>query len=85
MGCAYSAHAQLALRSVPESAVGSTTSSLQLTDNLGVALGTGAAGAMVAFGVGLDWPTGNAVAVMLVLPAAVAAAGAVLSRRLPCD
>ncbi len=85
MGCAYSAHAQLALRSVPESAVGSTTSSLQLTDNLGVALGTGAAGAMVAFGVGLDWPTGNAVAVALVLPAAVAAAGAVLSRRLPRD
>ncbi len=83
MGLAYSAHAQLALRSVPEAEVGSTTSSLQLTDNLGVALGTGAAGAMVALGVGLDWPTGEAVALALVLPALVAAAGAVLSRRLP--
>jgi len=83
MGCAYSAHAQLALRSVPESAVGSTTSSMQLTDNLGVALGTGAAGAIVALGVGLDWPSGDAVAAALVLPALVAAGGAVLSRRLP--
>ena len=55
MGLAYSAHAQLALRSVPEAEVGSTTSSLQLTDNLGVALGTGAAGAVVALGVGLEW------------------------------
>ena len=43
----------------------------------------GAVGAIVAFGVDLGWPTGNAVAVALVLPAAVAAAGAVLSRRLP--
>ena len=83
MGCAYSAHAQLALRSVPESAVGSTTASLQLTDNLGVALGTGAVGAIVAFGDGLDWPVGDAVAVALIFPAFVAAYGALLSRRLP--
>ncbi len=83
MGCAYSAHAQLALRSVPESAVGSTTASLQLTDNLGVALGTGAVGALVAFGDGLDWPVGDAVAVALVFPALVAACGVLLSQRLP--
>ena len=44
MGLAYSAHSQLALRSVPEGEVGSATASLQLTDNLGIALGTGAVG-----------------------------------------
>ena len=55
MGLAYSAHAQLALRSVPEREVGSATASLQLTDNLGIALGTGAVGAIVTFGDESGW------------------------------
>lgn len=85
MGCAYSAHAQLALRSVPEAAVGSTTSSLQLTDNLGVALGTGVVGAIVTFGDDTGWLVGNAVALALLIPALVGVAGVVLSRRLSVD
>ena len=83
MGTAYSAHAQLALRSVPEVEVGSTTASLQLTDNLGVALGTGAVGAIVAFGDEIGWPVGDAVAVALIVPACVALVGVWLSGRLP--
>ena len=83
MGTAYSAHAQLALRSVPEVEVGSTTASLQLTDNLGVALGTGAVGAIVAFGDEIGWPVGDAVAVALIVPACVAVVGVWLSGRLP--
>ena len=83
MGLAYSAHAQLALRSVPESEVGSATASLQLTDNLGIALGTGAVGAIVTFGDESGWALGDAVAVALILPACVAMLGVVLSRRLP--
>ncbi len=83
MGLAYSAHAQLALRSVPEVEVGSTTASLQLTDNLGIALGTGAVGAMVAFGDETGWLVGDAVAVALIVPACVAAIGVWLASRLP--
>jgi hypothetical protein len=83
MGLAYSAHAQAALRAVDEGSVGSTTSSLQLTDNLGIALGTGVVGAVVAFGDGLGWAPGNAVAGALLVPALVAGLGIALSRRLP--
>ncbi len=85
MGCAYSAHAQLALRSVPEAAVGATTASLQLSDNLGIALGTGVVGAVVAFGDHAGWLVGNAVAVGLVAPAVAAAGGIWLAGRLSAD
>jgi MFS family permease len=83
MGLAYSAHAQAALRAVAERRVGSTTSSLQLTDNLGVALGTGVVGAVVAFGDDLGWASGNTVAIAMLAPAVIAALGIALSRRLP--
>ena len=82
MGCAYSAHAQLALRSVPEAAVGSTTASLQLTDNLGIALGTGVVCAVVAFGDDAGWLVGDALAIALLVPASAAACGIWLAGRL---
>lgn len=83
MGLAYSAHAQLTFRSVEEREVGSVTSSLQLSDNLGIALGTGAVGAVVAFGDAIGWRPGPTVALALVLPTAVAVVGVALSPRLP--
>lgn len=83
MGLAYSAHAQLALRSVAEVEVGSTTAALQLTDNLGIALGTGVVGAIVTFGDESGWLVGDAVAVALIVPACVATIGLWLARRLP--
>ena len=83
MGFAYSAHAQLMFRSVEERDVGSTTSSLQLTDNLGVALGTGVVGAVVAFGDDVGWAPGAAVAIAWAVPVAVAVCGVAISRRLP--
>ena len=83
MGFAYSAHAQLTFRSVDERDVGSATSSLQLFDNLGVALGTGVVGAVVAFGDDIGWEPGAAVAIAWIAPVAVALFGVGLSRRLP--
>ncbi len=83
MGLAYSAHAQLALRSVDERHVGSTTSALQLTDNLGIAVGSGTVGALVTFGDEIGWAAGSAVAVALIVPIAAAALGVGVSRRLP--
>jgi MFS family permease len=83
MGLAYSAHAQLALRSVEERHVGGATASLQLSDNLGIALGTGVVGALVAFGDDLGRTAGTVMACALMVPAAVAVVGAFLSRRMP--
>jgi hypothetical protein len=83
MGFAYSAHAQLTFRSVPAGDVGSATSSLQLSDNLGVALGTGVVGAVVALGDDLGWAAGAAVAIAWAVPIAVAVTGVLLSHRLP--
>lgn len=83
MGLAYAAHAQVTLRSTPESTVGVTTASLQLSDNLGIALGTGVVGALVTFGDQLGWLPGDAIALALAVPAAVALAGVVFAGRLP--
>jgi MFS family permease len=83
MGFAYSAHAQLTFRSVEEREVGSATASLQLSDNLGIALGTGAVGAIVALGDDSGWAPGATVAIAWVVPALVAASGVLLARRLP--
>ena len=83
MGFAYSAHAELMFRSVEERDVGSATSSLQLTDNLGVALGTGVVGAVVAFGDDVGWAPGAAVAIAWAVPVVVAVSGVMLSARVP--
>lgn len=83
MGLAYAAHSQLALRSAEEHSVGSTTASLQLFDNLGIALGTGVVGAIVTFGDGAGWRSGDATATAWVLSATVALGGVLLASRLP--
>ncbi|MFN3257261.1 MAG: MFS transporter [Ilumatobacter sp.] len=83
MGLAYAAHSQLALRSAEEHSVGATTASLQLFDNLGIALGTGVVGAIVTFGDGAGWRSGDATATAWVLSATVALGGVLLASRLP--
>jgi MFS family permease len=83
IGLAYAAHAQLALRTSPATEYGATTASLQLLDNLGVALGTGAVGVVVTLGDDLGWPPGDAVGAALIIPAVVAGLGVLVSRRLP--
>jgi MFS family permease len=83
MGFAYSAHAQLTFRVVEEREVGAATASLQLSDNLGVALGTGVVGALVAYGDDVGWAPGAAMAVAWAVPVVVALGGVGLARRLP--
>jgi MFS family permease len=83
IGLGYAAHSQLTLRTAPAAEYGSATASLQLLDNLGVALGTGAVGVVVTLGDDLGWPPGDAVAAALVIPAAVACVGLMVSQRLP--
>jgi MFS family permease len=83
IGLGYAAHSQLTLRSAPASHYGTATSSLQLLDNLGIALGTGAVGVVVTLGDDLRWQAGDAVAAALTIPVAAAILGLVTSRRLP--
>jgi MFS family permease len=83
IGLGYAAHSQLTLRSAPASEYGAATSSLQLLDNLGVALGTGAVGVIVTLGDDLGWAPGDAVSAALIIPAAIAGLGLLVSGRLP--
>ena len=83
MGFMYSAVTLVVLRGVAASEQGSATSALQLSDILGMALGTGLAGAIIAFGerAGGDG-LGLALAGVFVLSLAVAVAGALASGRI---
>lgn len=82
MGLAYAAHSQQVLRLAPTGGDGAATASLQLFDNLGIALGTGAVGVVVSYGDTSGWAAGDAVALAVLLSAAVAAAGVFVARRL---
>lgn len=62
---------------------GEATSSLQLSDVLGVALGTGCSGALVAFGEGRGWEVGSSLTIAFAVTASVALLGALAARRLP--
>jgi MFS family permease len=83
MGLAYAAHSQAVLRNAPAERYGAATASLQLLDNLGVALGTGVVGIVVTAGDDLGWDPGRTVALALIGPVSVALLGAVVSRRFP--
>ncbi|HWL42160.1 MAG TPA: MFS transporter [Ilumatobacter sp.] len=84
VGLAYSAHAQATLRVADPERYGAATASLQLCDNLGVALGAGLSGAVIAFGDGRGWAPGSGVGLAFVAPVAVAVVGvAFVARRLP--
>ena len=62
---------------------GRASASLQLTDVLGVALGTGVAGVFVALGEGGGWATGTSLTLGFAITLAVALAGVVVAGRLP--
>ena len=83
MGFMYSAVTLVVLRGVPASEQGFATSALQLSDILGIALGTGVAGAIIAFGerAGGDG-LGVALAGVFALSLAVAVGGALASGRI---
>jgi MFS family permease len=84
VGLGYSAHAQTTLRVAEPERYGEATASLQLCDNLGVALGAGLSGAIVAVGDDAGWSAGASVGVALIAPIVVATlGGAVVARRLP--
>jgi MFS family permease len=83
MGISYSPIALAVLAEAPAGGEGAATAAMQLSDTLGVALGTGVAGAILTGGDSLHWQHGRALTVAFMMCAAVAAATAFAANRLP--
>ncbi|HEX5614028.1 MAG TPA: MFS transporter [Acidimicrobiia bacterium] len=83
MGLAYAPLSLTVLASAARGEEGAAAASLQLSDVLGVALGTGATGAAVAVADALDRDPRAALLVAFPVMAAVAVFGALVARRLP--
>jgi MFS family permease len=83
MGLAYAPLALTVLSEAKAGQEGAATSGIQLSDTLGTALGTGVAGAVVAFGEGSSWLPRSALLLVFATTVVVAAFGTITATRLP--
>ncbi len=83
IGLAYSPLSVAALAEAEPGQEGTATSALQLSDVLGVALGTGLGGVIIAHGAQGDQAGGGALVGVFAVALAVSVVGVGLSRRLP--
>ncbi|HEX5947828.1 MAG TPA: MFS transporter [Acidimicrobiales bacterium] len=83
MGLSYAPISVTVLGTAAPGQEGRASSSLQLTDVLGVALGTGLVGVFVALGEGRDWATGSSLTIAFFITLAVAVGGVLAAGRLP--
>jgi MFS family permease len=83
MGLAYSPISLVTLAQATAGGEGGASASLQLSDTLGVALGTGTTGAIIAAGAAIGSTRGDALAVAFLVCAVVAIFTAIAASRLP--
>jgi MFS family permease len=83
IGLSYSTLSVTVLGLAPPGREGSASASLQLTDVLGVALGTGTGGAFVAIAEAQDWQVRSALEIAFAVTLAVALARIAAAHRLP--
>lgn len=83
MGLAYTPQSLIVLAEAPEGNDGRAVAALALCETLGIALGTGATGAVIAAGNTLGWDGATALTIAFSGCAVVAAFAAVGARRLP--
>ncbi len=83
MGIAYAPLAVTVLASAPRGQEGAASAALGLCDTLGVAVGTGAGGALVALGEVRGWALPATLAVTFLAAAGTAVAGVAAAGRLP--
>jgi MFS family permease len=83
MGLSYAPISVTVLGTAAPGQEGRASASLQLTDVLGVSLGTGLVGVFVALGDGRDWATSSSLTVAFLVTLAVAVGGIVAAGRLP--
>lgn len=81
MGLSYSVISLVVLREAPAGEQGALTSSMQLADVLGTALGAGLGGALVAVGLAQGWDPGLGLAIAFAISTGAASAGVLLTRR----
>jgi MFS family permease len=83
IGMAYSPISLVVLSEAPAGQEGAASAAMQLTDLLGVALGTGAGGAAVGLGDVLGWTPEVGIGIAWVVAAIAAVLGIAVGRRLP--
>ena len=83
MGLSYAPISVTVLGTAEPGQEGRASASLQLTDVLGVALGTGLGGVFVALGDGRGWATSSSLTIAFAMTFAVAVGGVVAAGRLP--
>jgi MFS family permease len=83
IGLAYAPLSVVTLAEAPEGQEGRATSSLQVCDTLGTALGSGVGGVLVAFGVAAADSDTPGLAAVYLLGAGVAVLGVLLAGRVP--
>ena len=82
MGFGYAAISVLVLRLAPEHRTARTGAAMQVLDNLGTALGTGAGGAAIAIAVARGLPVTTGIGAAIVVAALGGGLGLLVSRRL---
>ncbi len=83
MGLAYSPLSVTVLGAARPGEEGVASAALQLSDTLGVAVGTGLGGSIIAFGDARSWSVASGTAVVFAAALAVAVGGILAARRLP--
>jgi MFS family permease len=83
IGLAYSPVSLIVLGEAPAGQEGAASAALQLADTLGVALGAGLGGVLVAVGAAAGWHARAGIASAFALTTVVALIAAVLTRRIP--
>jgi MFS family permease len=83
MGLSYAPISATVLGEAAPGQEGTASASLQLTDVLGVSLGTGVGGVFVALGDGRGWATASSLTFAFLIALAVALGGVLASGRLP--
>ena len=83
IGMAYSPISLVVLSEAPPGQEGAASAAMQLTDLLGIALGTGVGGAAVGLGDVLGWAPEVGIGIAWVVAASAAVLGIAVGRRLP--
>jgi MFS family permease len=83
IGLAYAPISVMVLGQAPPGQEGAASASMQLADNLGVALGAGVGGAAIALGQAVGWPLRTGLAIAFAAAAVVGLIGVAIAYRLP--
>ena len=83
MGLSYAPLSLVVLAEAPKGAEGTASAALQLCDTLGVALGTGISGAIVAAGATFSWTRATALTIAFAICGTLAVFTAIAASRLP--